>query len=278
MCEWVCREKTSLIGQNQDEQIFKMAANIKFSHVEFNECQFWMCKRMNLRCLPSSELSQNEWVWVRLNLFGVRVRVEWECFWVNLTLIYSFSLNLKMAAILNSAILAQPNFSHWFWLNLMMAAILTFCHLDWLATLVFSQQKSLTSWQNSLPTIGTKKNFTHWFWLNLMMAAILNPAILNLAILDSAILEFFSQTHSHLSKIGSHHLPKKKLHSLILTHFDGWQPSWILPSLHSNFDSFSLNLKMAKHHWILTHPDDGSHLSFSSENHSHLAQIGSQPF
>ena len=30
------------------------------------------------------KLSENEWDWVRLNLFESRVRVEWECFWVNL--------------------------------------------------------------------------------------------------------------------------------------------------------------------------------------------------
>ena len=30
------------------------------------------------------KLGENEWVWVRLDLVWVRVRVEWECFWVNL--------------------------------------------------------------------------------------------------------------------------------------------------------------------------------------------------
>ena len=30
------------------------------------------------------KLSQNEWIWVRLNVVWVRVRVEWERFWVNL--------------------------------------------------------------------------------------------------------------------------------------------------------------------------------------------------
>ena len=29
------------------------------------------------------KLSENEWVWVRLELVWVRVRVERECFWVN---------------------------------------------------------------------------------------------------------------------------------------------------------------------------------------------------
>ena len=163
-----------------------------------------------------------------------------------------------MAAILNSAMLdsailvfplkptytcqdsvpniCTKNFTHSFWLNLMMAAILNsanhgFSHLH-------------------------KKNFTHSFWLNLMMAAILNSAMFNLAILDSAILVFPLKLTS-LAKIGSHHLHKKTLIHLWLNmmmaailkfcHLDSailhkktslihsdstwwWQPSWILPS------------------------------------------------
>ena len=30
------------------------------------------------------KLSENEWVWVRLNQFESEVRMQWECFWVNL--------------------------------------------------------------------------------------------------------------------------------------------------------------------------------------------------
>ena len=60
------------------------------------------------------------------------------------------------------------------------------------------------------------------------MVAILNLTILNLAIFESAILVFLSNSLT-LAKIGSHHLHKKKLHSLILTPTWWWQPTWILP-------------------------------------------------
>ena len=76
------------------------------------------------------------------------------------------------------------NFTHSFWLNLMMAVILNSAILD-------------------SAILHKKKTFTHSFWLNLNMAAILNSAsILNSAILDSAILH------------------KKNLHSFILTQLD----------------------------------------------------------
>ena len=155
-----------------------------------------------------------------------------------------------MAAILNSAILnlaildsailvfplklthtcqdwfppfAQKNFTHSFWLNLMMAAILNSAMLDsdtaildsdtLLSSLRFTQKHShstLTLTQTN--SIWLKLNF------NLMMAAILNSAILNLAILDSAIL------HKTLTQTNSIWLK--------LIHSDStwwWQPSWILP-------------------------------------------------
>ena len=64
----------------------------------------FLCKRLNLRCLPSSS-------WVRMNEFEsdwiswVRVRVEGECFWVNLReenkVSESNMAEFKMAAIIN---------------------------------------------------------------------------------------------------------------------------------------------------------------------------------
>ena len=85
------------------------------------------------------------------------------------------------------------------------------------------------------------KNFTHWYWLNLMMAAILNSAMLDSDTLFSSLR--FTQKHS---------------------------PSTLtLTQTNSNSNSF-----------ILTQLDDGnhlefghhgfSHLSFSSQTHSHL--------
>ena len=77
---------------------------------------------------------------------------------------------------------AQKNFTHAFWLNLMIAAMLKSAILN--AAILY------------------KKNFTHSFWLNLMMAAILNSALLNseTAILDSDDLLSslrFTQKHSY---------------------------------------------------------------------------------
>ena len=56
--------------------------------------QVWMSLRGKTKMAESKmaefkkfaiiKLSENEWVLVRLNQSWVRVRVEWECFWVNL--------------------------------------------------------------------------------------------------------------------------------------------------------------------------------------------------
>ena len=97
---------------------------------------------------------------------------------------------------------AQKNFTHSFWLNLMMAAILNSAILDsslihsdstwwWQPTLNLQSKLKLTlSFSLNLMMAAilnsatldlpfSKKNFTHSFWLNLMMAAILNSTILD---------------------------------------------------------------------------------------------------
>ena len=91
----------------------------------------------------------------------------------------------------------QKNFTHSFWLNLMMAAILNSVMLDWDTAILDSD------------TLLSSLRFTqkHWLWLklilwfklihshsNLMMAAILNSAIL---IWPSDILK----SHSHLPRL-----------------------------------------------------------------------------
>ena len=108
-----------------------------------------------------------------------------------------------MSAILNcaiiySAILNKKNFTHSFWLNFMMAAILILAILD-SAMLVFPLK--LTHTCNDWFPLFSQKNFTPSFWLNLMMAAILNSAMLDsdTAILDSDTLLSslrFTQKHS----------------------------------------------------------------------------------
>ena len=76
----------------------------------------------------------------------------------------------------------KNNFTHSFWLNLMMSDIYNSAIFD---SAIFNK----------------KKNFTHSFWLNLMMAAILNSSILECgtAILDLDTLLSslrFTQKHS----------------------------------------------------------------------------------
>ena len=130
----------------------------------------------------------------------------------------------------------KKNFTHTFWLNLMMAAVFKFYHLGF--------------------NHFAQKNFTHSFWLNLMMAAILNSAMLDsdTVILDSETLLSslrFTQKHSHSSLTLT--LTNSIWLKLIHSHSIWWcQPSWILPSwiqpfwTKENFiHSFSLNLMMA---------------------------------
>ena len=123
---------------------------------------------------------------------------------------------------------AKKHFTHSFWLNLMMAAILNSAILDSDTAILDSDTllSSLRFTQNTLTPL--------WLWLkliqsdsnslafslNLMMAAILNSAILNLAILDSAILVFPLKLWLTLAKICSHYMDIKELHSFILTQLD----------------------------------------------------------
>ena len=94
----------------------------------------------------------------------------------------------------------KKNFSHSFWLNLMMAAILNSDNLNSTildsAILVFPLKLTHTC-QDWFPPFA-QKNFTYLFWLNLMMAAILNSAMLNLDTwhLGFRHLDIFSQIHS----------------------------------------------------------------------------------
>ena len=118
-------------------------------------------------------------------------------------------LNLMMAAKKNLLHIFPPHhfaqkiFTHSFWLNLIMAAILNsdnvefrpFCTNLWIQTTF-----NLTQ--------------THSFWFNFMMVAILNSAIF-----DSATLH---KTQIKLIQYDSN--------SFLLTSTWWWQPSWIWPS------------------------------------------------
>ena len=151
---------------------------------------------------------------------------------------------------------AQINFTHSFWLNLMMAAIFNSAMLDsattildldtLLSSLRFAQKHShstltltetnsiwlklihshLTWWRQPfwiLPSwiqpFYTKK--LHWF----ILTQLDDGSHLHLAILDSAILVFSSETHSHLPTL----IPTICTKKTSLIHSDStwwWQPSW----------------------------------------------------
>ena len=171
----------------------------------------------------------------------------------------SFSLNLMMAAILNSAILnsailvfflklthtcqdwfppfAQNNFTHSFWLNLMMAAILDSVMLVSDTAILDSDTllSSLRFTQNTLIPL--------WIWLKLIQSDS-NSFILT-ELDDGSHLERFR--HCHLGfrpLLSSLRFTQKHSHStltltqtnsiwltLIHSHLTWWwQPSWILPS------------------------------------------------
>ena len=161
-----------------------------------------------------------------------------------------FLSNLLTLAKIGSHHLHKKNFTHSFWFDLMMAAILnsdmmdsdtaildsdtllfslTFIEKHSHSTLTLTQTNSI--WLNLIHSDSTwwwqpswimpswikpfcTKNFTHSFWLDLMMAAILNS-----------------------SHIGFSHFTKTLVQTnsiwLKLIHSDStwwWQPSWIVAS------------------------------------------------
>ena len=144
----------------------------------------------------------------------------------------------------------RKNFSHLFWLILMMAAILDSTFLE---------------------SAILKKSFSHSFWLLLMMAAILNSAMLDsaTAILDSntllSSLRFTQKlSHSTLTLTQTNSIWLKLIHSP-----STWwcQASWILPSWIQPFwtkKNFTHSL------WLTL--DVGSHLEFYLLGISHFGK------
>ena len=65
-------------GGNQSWQVWvSLSRYIKMAEskmAKFNMVEFIM--------VAIIKLSENEWVWIRIELVWVRVRLEWECFWV----------------------------------------------------------------------------------------------------------------------------------------------------------------------------------------------------
>ena len=143
----------------------------------------------------------------------------------------------------------QKNFTHSFWLNLMMAAILKSAMLD-LDTAILDSDTLLSSLRFTQKQSQSTLTLTHSnsIWLTGWWQPYLNSAIL-----DSAIL------HKTLSR--SNTIIIKVIHS------DStwwWQLSWILPSCIQPFAQKKL------HSCILTQIDDGSHLEFCHVGFKHL--------
>ena len=123
----------------------------------------------------------------------------------------SFSINLMMAAILNSAILAsailpKKNFIHSFWLNLMMAAILNSTLLNLAMVDSAILHKTLTQ-TNSIWLKLFHFHLTWWWW----------PSWIWLFWIQQSL--YFLSNSLTLAKIGFHHL-HKKLHSFIVIQLD----------------------------------------------------------
>ena len=171
---------------------------------------------------------------------------------------------------------AQKNFTHSFWLNLMMAAILNSAMLDSDTAILDSDTLFLLS--DSLKNTLTPL----WLWLKLIQSdsnsfiltqlddgSHLEFCHLGFCHLGFRHLVFFSQIHSKtLSQLWLWlKLIQSDSNSFILTQLDDGSHlefSWILPSL----DSAILHKTLTQtnsiwlHSFILTQLDDGSHLEF----------------
>ena len=139
--------------------------------------------------------------------------------------------------------ICKKNFTHSFWLNLMMAVIFNSAMLvsDTLfSSLRFTQKHSysiLTLTQINLIWLKLIHSHLTWWW----QPSWIWPS-------------YFSRSNSlTLAKIGSHHMHKKS--SLIQSDSTWWwQPSWTLPSWFQPFYTKKL------HSFILTQLDFRSHL------------------
>ena len=209
---------------------------------------------------------------------------------------------------LPSPIFAQKNFTHSFWLHLMMEAILNSAILDSAtailnsetllfslrvtqkhshSTLTLTQTNSIClklihshltwwwqplwivpSWIQPFCTKRTSPIHSHSLWLNLMMAAILNSAMLDS---DTAILDSDTLLSSlRFTQKQSHStLTLTQTNSIWLTWW--WLPSWIWPSRIQAFYKklwFKLIQSDSKS-FILTQLDDGCHLEFCHFGFTH---------
>ena len=181
---------------------------------------------------------------------------------------------------------AQKNFTHSFWLNLMMAAILISLMLDsdtalldsdtLLSSLRFTQKHShstLTLTQtNSIWLKLIHSHLTWWWWPSWIWPSWIQQSL------------YFLSKSLTLAKIGSHHF-HKTFHSFILTQLDddshlelchlefgdlGFNHHSFFFQSHSHLPRLVPTLCTKKlHSFILTQLDDGSHLDFSHVGFRH---------
>ena len=205
------------------------------------------------------------------------------------------------SAILDSAILHKKNFTHSFWLNLMMAAILNSAILDSAilhkkTSLIHSDStwwwqpswilpcwiQTLPSWIQTLPfrhlvifsQIHSKTLSLHsdsdsnLFNLTQTHSFSLNlmmAVILNSGHLGFSHLSSFSQTHAHLPRLVPTIFTKNFTHSF-------WLNLMMAAILNSAIlDSAICTKKL--HSCILTQIDDGSHLEFCYLGFSHFEKV-----
>ena len=161
---------------------------------------------------------------------------------------------------------SQKNFTHAFSLNLMMAAILNSAILD-SDTAILDSDTLLSSLRFTQKHSHSTLTWTNSIWLKLIHSHLIGDGShLDLCHFVFSHLSFPSQTHSHLPRLVPTICTKKPT----LIHSDStwwWQPSWILPSWIQPFCTKKL------HSCILTELDDGSHLEFYHVwfIHCHLA-------
>ena len=236
---------------------------------------------------------------------------------LNLAILYSAILlfSFKLTHICHDWFppFSQNNFTHSFWLNLMMAAIMTSTMLDsdtaildsdtLLSSLRLTQKLShstLTLTQTNSIWLKLIHSHLTWWWQLILK----HPPILNLAMVDSAILLFSFKLWLKLAKIGSQHLTQNILP--IHSHSNWWWwPSWLPPCWIQTLPSWVqtpcyllsdwhkntliplwLWLKLIQSHsnsFILTLLDKFchlefchlgfSHLSISSQTHSYLPRL-----
>ena len=124
---------------------------------------------------------------------------------------------------------AQKNFTHAFSLNLMMAAILNSAILD-SDTAILDSDTLLSSLRFTQKHSHSTLTWTNSIWLKLIHSPLIGDGNhLEFCHFVFSHLSFPSQTHSHLPRL----VPTICTRKPTLIHSDStwwWQPSWILPS------------------------------------------------